>query len=85
MEGEGLKNGVTTWQWITLIGVIMTTGVGVTVFAFQTFEARGASALVEDKLERKLRRIEWKQDQMMIHFRIPTEPPAYRGPAGEEE
>lgn len=66
-----------TWQWLILIGVILSSGVGVTVFAFNTFEAKGAAAAVEamddanhTKLEKKIDRIGRNQIRMMVHLKI---------------
>lgn len=62
MEGKNLS----PWQWITLIGVIVSAGVGVTVFAFNTFDKAGSSAEVKTELKTDLRRVEVKVDALLL-------------------
>lgn len=68
------------WQWIVMMATILGAGSGVTVFAFQTFEAKGSAASVEENLRRDFRRQERKIDAILLRFQIP----APHGPEDEE-
>ncbi len=65
-----------SWQWLTLIGVILLSGVSVTVFAFNTFEAKGAADKVESRLEKRLDQVEANENALLEHFNIDRPAPA---------
>ncbi len=52
----------TTWQWVTVIGVLVACGVSVTVFGFTTFETKEAHNETMQLLIERLDRIEDKLD-----------------------
>jgi hypothetical protein len=58
------------WQWLTLVGVILMAGVSVTVFAFQTFDAKGSADAVQTSLEKKIDRIDRNLIRIMIKQKI---------------
>lgn len=62
-----IAHNLPPWEWITLIGVICGAGVSVTVFAFNTFEAQGASEKVEKKLGANISRVEMKVDALLLN------------------
>jgi hypothetical protein len=64
------------WQWILIMAAILGAGSGVTVFAFQTFEAKGSASAVEDSLRKDLRRHDRKLDAILLRFNIPQPMPA---------
>lgn len=70
-----MKKGLDTWQWLTLIGIIMTAGISVTVFAFTTFDPKGSADAVQSKLETKIDRVSDLQIQMMLEMGIQPKPP----------
>lgn len=61
------KSVLTNWEWLTLLGVIVSAGVGVTVYAMNTFEASGAAKEVKRELKTDLSRVERKVDALLLH------------------
>lgn len=57
----------TTWEWLTLLGVIVSAGVGVTVYAMNTFEASGAAKEVKKELRADISRVEKKVDALLLN------------------
>lgn len=57
----------TNWEWLTLIGIILSAGVGVTVFAMSTFEASGAAKEVKQELRADISRVEKKVDALLLN------------------
>ena len=65
----------TNWEWLTLIGIILSAGVGVTVFAMSTFEASGAAKEVKKELRADISRVEKKVDALLLNRGL--DPKAY--------
>lgn len=62
-----MKSVFSTWEWLTLLGVIVSAGVGVTVFAMSTFEASGAAKEVKAELRADISRVEKKVDALLLN------------------
>lgn len=70
-----MKSVFSTWEWLTLLGVIVSAGVGVTVFAMSTFEASGAAKEVKQELRADITRVEKKVDALLLNRGL--DPKAY--------
>lgn len=54
-------------SWV-YAGIVITTAA--IIFIYSNFEARGSAGALEEKIEKRLDRIEDKQDALMAHFQI---------------
>lgn len=54
----------TTWQWLTITSVVLSTAVGCVVYAFGNFDEKGSADKVESRIDQRLERIETKIDQL---------------------
>ena len=57
-----MKPLFSTWQWMTIIGSVVTVGAAVTAFAFNTFEAKSDFGQYFGLINQRLDRIEQKLD-----------------------
>ena len=74
-----MKENLTPWEWLTLIGIICASGVSVTVFAMSHFESRSDSDKRESRLERRLTRVEDMQEALLRNRGIEVPPKVNAG------
>lgn len=68
------EKNLTPWEWITLVGVICSCGVGVTVFAMTHFETAENSDKRETRLEKRVSRVETMQELTLRKLNIEVPP-----------
>lgn len=54
-----------TWQWLTVVGIVVTTGAAVTAFAFNTFETKSNFEQYLSLIIQRLDRMEAKIDNLL--------------------
>lgn len=65
--------GLSTWEWLTLIGVLTAAAVSVTAFALNSFEPKGSSAAVKAEVGTEIQEVktEMRENQrQLVHFMI---------------
>lgn len=73
------KTGLSTFDWLGIIAVILTMGVGATVFVYANFDPKGEADKTEARLNKnfgnRIDRVEQLQTTMMIEMGIRVPPP----------
>lgn len=65
-------NLFSTWQWLSILGGLVMTSMGLCAFAFTTFQTEKDADKIDASIERRLDRIENKIDQtnqMILQWR----------------
>ncbi len=68
------EKNLTPWEWIVLVGVICSSGVGVTVFAMTHFESSTTADKRETRLEKRVSRVETMQELTLRKLNIEVPP-----------
>lgn len=70
-----LPMSLSDWEWLTIMGVVLGTGVAVTAYAFTQFETISAADKREGRLEKRLDRQEELIIATMKGLQIQVPPP----------
>ncbi len=54
------------WQWLTILGLLVSAAVGCVVFAFSTFETKEDKLDFQGRTDLRLERMENKIDQLLL-------------------